>query len=254
MRFTRDFILLLALCVGVAGIGASSLWLQKIASHAGQDGAVVLNPGSTQEVAAEQEIDRRSLIASLRALLPERKAATPVVEETPVESSASATSTETTEDIVREVKWCDATIMDAAFAAAWPTSVEVVVEEGARIIRVPAVAVDPLATATPPQAVMQLPLYPSTGGEHCLTHSYVGVTPSGRLIHNNDVILYSATDASTVIGYAFDGHPIMGADANATFDACGGSVSGSYAYRVRPDESFILSCFAGVPSEATLTP
>lgn len=255
MRFTRDFLLLVGLCVVVAGIGASSLWLQKIAFTTNGDETITLAPGSAPEVVAEKGLDRTSLIASLRALLPERALAPVADDREEIEAAVPATSTPA---IVtgRTVSWCDATVLDAAFSAAWPLTVEVVVEEGARIVRVPgSVSTDPLVPSTPPQAVVQLPLAPGQGGTNCLTHSYVGITPSGRLIHNNDVILYSAAGTAELIGYAFDGNPIFGPDTSAALDTCGGTAEGgTYRYHVRADEPFIVACFAGTPVEPSLVP
>lgn len=256
MRFTRDFLLLLGLFVMVAGIGASSLWWQRLSALSDDSSYITLIPGSAPEVAEPKTLDRAAIIASLRALLPERQSASVAgtkLEQETIPEDITATSTS---PIAREVVWCDATILEAAFSAAWPSSVEVVVAEGARLVRVPGSASGVVtASATLPQAVMQLPLYPATTGEHCLTHSYVGVTPSGRLIHNNDVLLYAGATSGELIGYAFDGHPIMGGENNLEADNCGGATKdGVYAYRLRPNEPFILSCFVGIPATLSILP
>lgn len=251
MRFTRNFLLLAALLVIVSGIGASSLWLQRLAAVAPGSFEGELTPGAVVAVAEEKALDRNSLIASLRALLPDNRPREEVAIPKPTEEPVTASTTE--EETVREISWCDATVLESAIAARWPASLEVVVEEGARIARVPGVvSTDPLVPSVPPQPVLQLPLYGASGAENCLTHAYVGVTPSGRLIHNNDVILYTTYSAADLVGYALDGNPIYGPNPDVTLDACGGvATAAGYQYHVRTDEPFILACFSGDPATVT---
>lgn len=156
----------------------------------------------------------------------------------------------------REIQWCDATVLESQFVASWPKEVSVVEREGARVV-VASIPTDIVASGTPTQqyrTLLQLPLRPVLRTEPvCLTNGYIGVTHDGRLIHNNDVILYQGYGSDAVIGYAFDGNPIYGMDTGTDFDVCGGQSSvGVYHYSIRPGEKFILGCFMSEPQQPAL--
>ena len=168
------------------------------------------------------------------------------------ENDDGENSATNTEEKRREIKWCDATILEAQFAAAWPSGVEVVEREGARLVVTNAEPIVSASGTVPslPTTLMQFPVRPAPRSEPaCLTNGYVGVTEDGRLIHNNDVILYQAYGPDVMIGYPFDGNPIYGAVADsAKLDGCGGVATPTgYQYHVRPQESFILGCFVSEP-------
>jgi len=165
-------------------------------------------------------------------------------------------SQQTTNDN-REVFWCDATVLEAQFVASWPAVVEVFEREGARVI----VSTTPaLETATgtigqlPSPTLMQFPIRPELRAEPtCLTHGYIGVTTDGRLIHNNDVILYKSYPGDSLVGYAFDGNPIYGNADNSKLDSCGGQVTASgYRYHLRTEDNFIIGCFMSEPQQTIL--
>ena len=162
-----------------------------------------------------------------------------------------------TEEKMREIKWCDATVLEAQFAAAWPSGVEVVEREGARLVVTNAEPIVSASGTVPslPTTLMQFPVRPAPRSEPaCLTNGYVGVTEDGRLIHNNDVILYQAYGPDVMIGYAFDGNPIYGAVSDGSvLDSCGGlKTATGYRYNLRSDENFILSCFMSQPQHVQL--
>ena len=162
------------------------------------------------------------------------------------------TEEESAESQAIEITWCDATVLESQFVAAWPSSgVSVRETEGARMVVVERPSLT--ATGTPTiETIMQFPRAPRQQAEPaCLTHAYIGVTPDGRLIHNNDVILYAGYGPTELVGFAFDGHPIYGG-VEAETDQCGGVETGGYSYHVDPDREFILGCFISEPQPTLL--
>ncbi len=156
----------------------------------------------------------------------------------------------------REIIWCDATVLEAQLAANWPKEVSVVEREGARVVveQKPAIQTASGTVAQPPVTLLQFPVRPVLRTEpSCLTSGYIGVTKDGRLIHNNDVILYKGYAATTLVGYAFDGNPIYGPAENTELDTCGGQTTATgYQYNLRSNENFILGCFMSEPQQPIL--
>lgn len=101
--------------------------------------------------------------------------------------------------------------------------------------------------------LLQLPISPSKQTEPvCLDSEIVGVTLDGSLIFNADVILYRATGAETLIGYARDGFPIYG-NYGGEVDQCGGyDGPGGYRYSVSGAGNAFVSCFVGQPQSFSL--
>jgi hypothetical protein len=204
------------------------------------------------------EADRDSFIASMREAVKDRlgEFVAPDVSDEVAAINREELTSEVPYGSEVVVRWCDATVLESQFVATWPTSgVSVIEREGAR-----AVVVEPQviasASGTPllvPQTLMQFARVPAPAAEPaCLTHGYIGTTPDGRLIHNNDVILYQSSSADTLIGYAFDGNPIYGVSSAVT-DVCGGVVTPSgYRYQLGAERDFILGCFVSEPQQTLI--
>lgn len=246
---TRNFTL-----IGIA-LGVLGVLTVLFVSHTSGDAAVSVGTAisgtqgriveATEPVATVD--DRTSFIARLRNEVAERlgefSVATASVAATPDMSVATETASVS---VSRTVMWCDATILESDFLAQWPvTGVAVQTNGFATIVSV----TNPDTGTVAP--LLQFPAHPARLGQPaCLTHAYIGVTPEGRLIHNNDVILYQGYGAGQLVGYAFDGNPIYGTSEATEFDVCGGvSTASGYAYHVRPEESFILGCFVSASQQ-----
>jgi hypothetical protein len=202
---------------------------------------------------------RDSFVAMMKQELARR--VDKIIVPAPIEISAEGETAEDENALVdeaenREIIWCDATVLEAQFVASWPKDVQVLEREGARVVLAPSPALDTASgTVTQsPMTLMQFPLRPVSRSEPaCLTNGYVGVTPDGRLIHNNDVILYKGYAVTALVGYAFDGNPIYGSSDSTKLDSCGGQNTASgYRYNLRADENFILGCFMSEPQQVQL--
>lgn len=221
--------------------------------------------GEAAVAEAEPEFDRAQFIKEMReAVLARHSVASVPVAMTTDSDMATAReeleeAAQSTEAVLvdgpREVRWCDATLLESRFLGAWPqTPVTVSDAEGALVISTAVVVPVGTTTATKTmvETLAQFPHSPAALAEPaCLMHAYVGVTVDGRLIHNNDTILFAAKTAGEQIGYAFDGNPIYGmATDEAGLDACGGhEVAGEYRYQLRSGEDFILGCFVAEPQQ-----
>lgn len=154
------------------------------------------------------------------------------------------------------VHWCDATVLDTQFSATWPTgNVSVVEREGARLILFePTMANGTSSAASAPQALMQYPLRPPLRAEPgCLIHGYIGVTPDGALIHNNDMHFLGVNMVDELVGYAFDGNPIYSMPTHGELDECGGLLlPEGYRYVLSSEREFILGCFMSEPQQTLL--
>ncbi len=251
----------------LAFFGVSRLFFQTAGSTPMTVGSVILADTDTTisgAVALTKEPDRESFIASMRSAIAERGSSllalgNPAEDEVILEQDRAVFTDGSPEtnggsEGVVEIQWCDATVLESQFLASWPSShVSVEVREGARAVVV-APAVPATASSAPPatQSLMQFALNPSQRTEPaCLTHAYIGVTQEGRLIHNNDVILYQSYGPTELVGYAFDGNPIYG-PTTAETDECGGVAAGGYGYHVSTERDFILGCFMSEPQQSLL--
>lgn len=264
MIWSRNVAVLVLAGVLLSFFGLSRLFFETAGSTPMMIGAVIVSdtesaPGA---VAVTTEPDRAGFIATMRDAIVARKDAfisqgIPVDTEPAVskdrdelDGATEADGESVTEEVI--VRWCDATVLESQFVASWPTTgVSVQAREGARVV-----VVEPqVATSSEPRSpvtLMQFPLVPTKRAEPaCLTHAYIGVTQDGRLIHNNDVILYQSYGPTELIGYAFDGHPIYGAT-SAEVDECGGVVTTGYGYHVSAERNFILGCFMSEPQQSLL--
>lgn len=263
MSFTRHLIIGSALLLIGLFVTGAQLFL-----HAGSTPAVnlavnlplaageILDP---EAAVAAVTPDRGSFITAMKQALSERiTLSVAAVDESAVElenNKPTADNEGASTSTKRTVFWCDATVLEAQFAAAWPSRVSVLEREGARVVvnddAVPAPAA---GTVTAPLTLMQFALVPPLRSEPaCLTSGYVGVTADGRLIHNNDVILYQTYGANTLVGYAFDGNPIYGSVDGSSLDSCGGQkTANGYQYNLRSGENFILGCFMSEPQQSVL--
>lgn len=263
MRWTRN--LVVAFAVLFIGLFFTSV---QIYLHAGSTPAMNLsaNLATTEgsQVIPEtaiiyQKEDRESFIAMMKNELSKRvnKIVVPAPVVTEVEEETESNDENSTSDEEnREIVWCDATVLESQIAASWPKEVSVIESEGARLV----VASTPVAQTASgtvnqsPITIMQFPTRPAQRSEPaCLTNGYIGVTTDGRLIHNNDVILYTTYSESQLVGYAFDGNPIYGAVDSTRLDSCGGqNIASGYRYNLRSGENFILSCFMSDPQPVFL--
>lgn len=258
MSFTRSLVVLsILLFIGLfftsahMFLNAGSTPVTPLAANLTLTSGQVIVPEVEEDI---QKENRDSFIATMKHELGKRASTIVVPAPVVTEMVDDSDTTEANESHVvqnRKIVWCDATILESQFLATWPTNVEVVEREGARLV-VDTTTVQATASGTIPTPVtfMQFALHPVLRTEpSCLTNNYVGFTEDGRLIHNNDVILYQAYGPDTLIGYAFDGHPIYGLpDDASTLDECAGvETSAGYEYHIRADENFILGCFMSEP-------
>lgn len=207
----------------------------------------------------DEEAGRAAIKESLRAAVVERLALAPEPQSVP-ESTPSFAATEASlppetapsGSRQRTILWCDATVLESMFAAAWPPVAAVRQSEGVTVVTTPA-PVAASGTVASSITLMQFPPRPIRLSEPaCLQHAYVGVTLEGRLIHTNDTILYASRSEEELIGYAFDGHPIYGTS-EAELDECGGIATATgYRYHLSPDDDFILGCFVSEPQQLLL--
>jgi len=267
MRWTRN--LVVAFAVLFIGLFFTSV---QVYLHAGSTPAMNLSASLAvseggaiipETAIIPEKEGRESFIAMMKNELAKRvdKIVVPapvVVEsETEVENNdEDVTPSADSDGESREVAWCDATVLESQIAASWPNEVSIIESEGARLVvaSAPALKTASGTTEQPAYTLMQLPIRPALRTEPtCLTNGYIGVNTDGRLIHNNDVILYAVYSESQLVGYAFDGHPIYGTSENQGLDKCGGqNTTSGYRYNLRSDENFILGCFMSEPQPAFL--
>ena len=264
MRFTRNLVIAFSvLFLGLFYTGVN-MFINAGSTPATKLSASVVileseDSAPIEAIVPEKE-SRDTFIAKMKKELASRVSEiivpAPVVTESEnsTETNDSAAESET---VVREIVWCDATVLEAQFASSWPNkNVSVVEREGARVV----LESLPVETASGtveslPRTLMQFPLSPKLRSEPtCLTNGYVGFTNEGRLIHNNDVVLYKSYSENDLVGYAFDGNPIYGTALDGSrLDICGGQkTSAGYRYSLRADEKFILGCFVSEPQQTVL--
>ena len=112
-------------------------------------------------------------------------------------------------------------------------------------------AVDASSTVstTNQKVVFTLPLrIGSLGVKDCITADIVAVSPTGVPIRNSDVVAYSGSGESTLIGYTIDGLTLFGKTSSIDTDECGGAtVGGVYRYYVSPERETLINCFVAIP-------
>ena len=243
--------------------GVMRLWFLETAGSTPATLPISALPSEESRVAvaapvADERDDRASFLANLREAVraqlstyePPQQVATAVLSDR--EMLEQAVNTTATSDAVKvAIQWCDRTVLESQFLASWPTApLNLDVRLGKRVLQVkPTVDVRASTSASQPIMLASFPLKPSLRSEPvCLTHGYIGVTTDGRLIHNNDVILYQNTAANELVGYAFDGNPIYGVS-DAPSDECGGIMTDQYRYQISTDRDFILGCFVSEPTQ-----
>lgn len=217
------------------------------------------------EVASESGIDRSANIAKLREKIEQGDgligAGEPVftsVDTPEPEEDLSSLFVEDTETN-RIEQYCNSVYPSAIVIQHWPqASVSFQVEAGIRQVIHEIITEKVMGSSTVQETsekiLLQLPVGAFPSGVRCLDSELIGVALDGSLIKNNETWRFRSSSPDTLIGYARDGVPIFGPGVEDTeLDQCGGYVSATgYRYHVRPDESFIIGCYMGVPAQFTL--
>ena len=239
----------------------SQLWMNQTAGSTPErfTGSVIggVSEFSGAATVVAEEDNRSGILAALRDEVAARLGSfmPPVAVDEPGDEPAGDVVAAADEQPAGEiaVSWCDATVLESQFFARWPTAPVAIEATGAvRTVTITPPA-DSAASGTPAAVnLLTLPINPpQSASPYCLTHAYIGLTTDGRLIHNNDVVLYQGYGANELVGYAFDGNPIYGAQPVGTpTDRCGGSAGGNgYGYHVSSERDFILGCFVSEPKQ-----
>jgi hypothetical protein len=185
-------------------------------------------------------------------------------EETEVVSIATEVPNATSSSL--QVLTCDTTEDSASVMSLWPrSSVTIVVQDGVRSVvyesESSAVASSTATTSLlqPPAVVtktlVRMEMYPNKQpSATCVAGDIIGVTISGALLSNSDAQFYRQSSVDQLLGYAKDGFPVYGLYAGEV-DSCGGYMHPEgYRYTIREGSSFILGCYAGIPSVFDLEP
>lgn len=265
MIWSRNVAVIALALLAVGFFSAGRFWMHETAGSTPQFAAgAVLSEGDRFDIAGAEismNTDNRQTFIEhmsdeVRARIGEIIApSAQVADHTKVDEDRHELKTEDkSEDAseIPELRWCDATVLESQFVASWPsTGVSVENREGALVVLLTPepTTVGTTTVTAPPRPLMQFAVNPPKRTEPaCLTHGFVGVTPEGRLIHTNDVVLYQDRGSNELIGYAFDGNPIYGPTTEAA-DSCGGVDTGVYRYHVSTERDFIIGCFVSEPQQ-----
>lgn len=198
--------------------------------------------------------NRESLIAALKAKI---AAGEGIVGGGPVLTSVDEGTDEGEEGTdSRTLLRCANYEEEPSVLASWPQAgVTMSFVEGVRRVSVAEVSTETVGTSTEQKVsnrvLIDLPFtLQRRTSDTCIPSAVIGIASDGSLMHNNDAKRFSGYTESTLIGYALDGLPIFGVKNDTNdLDTCGGKVTATgYQYYVRPQEPFLIACFAGAPA------
>ena len=250
---TRNYAVALTI-IALSAAGGSLAYTLPDVFILGQSAAVAFSDTSLESfsatVAEPDSISREDKLAEMRKKIAAKKnifASAPAdLPEEIIEPEE-----ETSEEVSEEEKGEMRCATYQASAVAWSSAgVKIEEVEGARLIYKVGTPTMVGSTSVPTRNTLaQLPLRstPSSAG-NCIASDVIGISKSGALMRNNEVLAYSGAGASVLVGYALDGFPIYGGAHSGAVDVCGGAtVGGQYRYFAASGNQTIINCYSGTP-------
>jgi len=251
---TRDFFLFV-ITVGflVVAIGVTVVWHYhtRPISHVATVNFDTHTATYTAEVATVPDTKNDRLAELRRKLAEDTSLSAP---DTPTESVATATATETkiTAPVESKIQLCGKSYVPKSIAGL--TGQQQYTERENQRVFYEVVMPLEIATVTPAvppteKVLFTLPLRTvPLAATSCIKDDIVAVSPTGAVIRNTEYAKYQTRGESTLIGYTLDGFPLYGRTNSITTDACGGAmIDGSYRYYLSSERKGVLGCFAGIP-------
>ena len=254
MLKSRNFAVALG-TIALCAVGGTSVYVLPDIIIGGQTAGVAFVDTALESfsatVAQPTTFSREDMIASMRGKIAARKniatAATleePTISPEPEEEAPAEGSPEKE----KGEKRCDA--YQTASIPWSSTGIKIEEVEGARLVYKEGTPTMVGSTSVPTRITMaQLPLKsaPSSAG-NCIGSNVIGISKSGALMRNGEVLAYSGFGAGVLVGYALDGFPIYGGAHSGAVDVCGGAtVGGQYRYFVGSSQETIINCYSGTP-------
>lgn len=254
MLKSRNFAVALG-ALALFAVGGTSAYVLPDIIIGGQTAGVAFVDASLESfsatVAQPSTFSREDRLASMREKIAAKKNIVAVAtteestispepeEEMPAEGSSEEEKGE---------KRCDA--YQTATLSWSSTGVKIEEVEGARLVYKDGTPTMVGSTSVPTRITLaQLPLKsaPSSAG-NCIGSDVIGISKSGALIRNSEVLAYSGFGVGILVGYALDGFPIYGGAHSGAVDVCGGAiVGGQYRYFVASGNETIINCYSGTP-------
>lgn len=250
---TRNYAVALGTLSLLAVSGTLAYVLPDVMAY-GQTAGVAFSEDTSESFSATTEqpevTSREDLLSAMRKKIAGRKNIVAVAETKEPEVTTEEETPVPEEGAKEESGELRCTGYQTANIAWSSAGVKIEEVEGARLVYKEGTPTMVGSTSIPTRDTLaQLPLrtLPSSA-DNCIATDVVGISKSGALMRNTEVLAYSGFGASVLVGYALDGFPIYGGAHSGSVDKCGGAtVGGQYRYFVGSDQETVINCFSASP-------